>query len=284
VVVEGVTAYGSQVTAAMACNVMAGGAAISVLARHHQVEIVAVDVGIAGDLSASPREPRVPLMAAKVRRGTANLRREPAMTRDEATAALAVGARVADRVAASGVTLAGVGEIGVGNTTAGAALVACFAGVPAELCCGRGTGVDDATLDRKIRVVEDALALHRPDPRDPVGVLARVGGLELAAMAGFLLRAAARRVPIVLDGFLASAAALAAYAIDPDVVGYCLASHASAERGAAIALERLGLVPLLSLGMRLGEGTGAILGMALVQDAVSLQAEMATFATAGVVR
>lgn len=284
VVVEGVSAYGSQVTAAMACNVMSGGAAVSVLAPGCGVALVAVDVGIAGDLSAAPREPRVPLVSAKVRAGTANLRVAPAMSREEAHAAMAVGARIADELHAGGTTLAGVGEIGIGNTTSGASLVACFADVDPEVACGRGTGIDDETLSRKVRVVKDALALHCPSPRDPVGALANVGGLELAAMTGFILRAASHRVPVVLDGFLASASALVARAIDPNVVGYLVASHASAERGARVALASLGLEPLLALGMRLGEGTGALLGIHLIRAAVELQARMATFATAGIVR
>ena len=284
VVVEGVSAYGSQVTAAMACNVMAGGAAVAVLARRTAVALVAVDVGIAGDLHAAPRAPRVPLVSAKVRAGTRNLRLEPAMTRDEALAALSVGAGIADDLYAAGTTLAGVGEIGIGNTTSGAALVACFTGAsPAEVC-GRGTGIDDETLERKTRVVTEALARHAPNPRDPVGALAAVGGLELAAMTGFLLRAAAHRLPVVLDGFLAAASALVACAMDPRVGGYLVASHVSAERGGRVALAALGLEPLLSLGLRLGEGTGALLGIDLVRAAVELQAHMATFATAGIVR
>ncbi len=284
VVVEGVSAYGSQVTAAMACNVMSGGAAVAVLARKAAVALVAVDVGIAGDLSAAPRAPRVPLVSARVRAGTRNLRLEPAMTRDEVEAALNVGAKVADDLYAAGTTLAGVGEIGIGNTTSGAALVACFTGALPTDVCGRGTGIDDETLDRKTRVVTDALARHAPSPRDPVGALASVGGLELAAMTGFLLRAAAHRLPVVLDGFLAAASALVARAIDPHVRGYLVASHVSAERGARVALAALDLEPLLSLGLRLGEGTGALLGMDLVRSAVELQAHMATFATAGIVR
>jgi nicotinate-nucleotide--dimethylbenzimidazole phosphoribosyltransferase len=177
-----------------------------------------------------------------------------------------------------------VGEIGIGNTTAASALVACFTGAaPAEVC-GRGTGVDDETLARKTRVVADALALHASSPNDPVGALAAVGGLELAAMTGFLLRTAAHRIPVVLDGFLAAASALAARAIDPRVLGYLVASHLSAEKGATIALASLGLDPLLSLGLRLGEGAGALLGIELVCSAVALQSGMATFATAGIVR
>jgi nicotinate-nucleotide--dimethylbenzimidazole phosphoribosyltransferase len=219
-----------------------------------------------------------------VRAGTGNLRVEPAMTRAEAEAAIAIGRRTAEELHGKGTTLAGVGEIGIGNTTAGAALVACFTGAPLAEVCGRGTGIDDPTLARKVRVLEEAFALHRPDPGDPVGVLAAVGGLELAAMTGFLLGAASRRLPVVIDGFLACASALAARAIDPGVVPYLVASHASAERGARVALASLGLEPLLSLGLRLGEGTGAVLGMELVCAAVDLQARMATFSTAGIVR
>jgi nicotinate-nucleotide--dimethylbenzimidazole phosphoribosyltransferase len=284
VVVEGVSAYGSSVTAAMACNVMAGGAAANVLARRHGVEVVAVDVGIAGDTSAAPVEPRVPLVRSRVRAGTRNMRVERAMTDDEVRAAIAVGYRIAEDVHARGARLAAVGEIGIGNTTAAAALVSVFTGAPPEETCGRGTGIDDATLARKIAVVRDALGRHGVGPDDPIDALAAVGGLEIAAMVGFLLRAAALRLPVVLDGFVTNASALVAHAIDAAVVSHLAASHASAEPGARIALAHLGLEPLLSLGMRLGEGTGALLALDLVSAAVALQAEMATFASAGIVR
>ncbi len=281
---DGVSAYGSQVTAAMAANLMAGGAAASVLARRSGVELVPVDVGIAGDTSAAPVAPLVPLVRARVRAGTRNLRVERAMSEAEVHAAMAVGQRVADEAFVRGARLAAVGEIGIGNTTAAAALVSVFAGASPEETCGRGTGIDDATLARKVDVVRDALALHRASPADPLDALGALGGLEIAALVGFLLRSAALRLPVVLDGFVTNAAALVAQAIDPTVTLRLLASHASPEPGARIALDRLGLTPLLSLGMRLGEGTGALLAMDLVSAAVALQAEMATFATAGVVR
>jgi nicotinate-nucleotide--dimethylbenzimidazole phosphoribosyltransferase len=284
VVVEGVSAYGSSVTAGMACNVMSGGAAVSVLARARPVDLVAIDVGIAGDMSAAPLRPVVPLLRARVRAGTGNLRVEPAMTRAEALAAMEAGREAARDAGAKGAALAAVGEIGIGNTTAAAALVSVFTGASPAVTCGRGTGIDDATRARKVDVVRDALTLHAPRPDDPVGALAAVGGLEIAAIAGFLLEAAARRIPVVLDGFVTNAAALVAQAIDPGSVAYLLASHESAEQGARVALEKLGLRPLLSLGLRLGEGTGALLAVDLVTAAVALQAEMATFATAGVVR
>jgi nicotinate-nucleotide--dimethylbenzimidazole phosphoribosyltransferase len=284
VVVEGVSAYGSQVTAAMVCNVMAGGAAINVLARRHAVDLTLVDVGVAGDLSAAPRAPVIPLLSAKVRSGTGNLRREPAMAPGEVERAMAVGGSVADRCIDAGALLLGTGEIGIGNTTSGAAIVAALTGAPVAQVVGRGTGLDEQGVKRKVAVIEEALARLPRTERDPREVLVQVGGLELAAIAGFVLRAAKRRVPVVLDGFLANASALVAASLEPQVTRFLVASHASAEPGAVLALEHLGLRPLLSLGMRLGEGTGAVLGIDLVRSAVALANEMATFATAGVVR
>ncbi len=282
-VVEAVSAYGSGLTAAAVCNILAGGAAVNVLARRHGVELLVVDVGVAGDLSAAPLCPEVPLTTAKVVSSTANLRRGDAMTEAEARAALEAGAAVADGPAA-GADLVGLGEVGIGNTTAAAALVCAFTGAPPDEVVGPGTGVDGPARARKSAVVADALRRHEHAPGHPLATAAALGGAELVAMAGFALRCAASRVPVVLDGMLAGAAALLAAALDPGVVPYLAASHASAEPGARVALEHLGLAPLFDLGLRLGEGTGAILGMSLVRDAVALQAEMATFATAGVRR
>jgi nicotinate-nucleotide--dimethylbenzimidazole phosphoribosyltransferase len=284
VVVEGVSAYGSQITAAMAADVMAGGAAVSVLARRYGVDLVAVDVGIAGDTSGLPLSPRVPLARERVRAGTANLRVESAMGPDEARAAIDVGRRAAARVYAAGARIAGVGEIGIGNTTSAAAIVSAFTGASPQDTCGRGTGIDDAALARKVDVVRDALRLHAPDLRRPIDALAAVGGLEIAAIVGFLLEAAALRLPVVLDGYVTNAAALVACAIEPHVASYTLASHASAEPGARVALAHLGLRPVLDLEMRLGEGTGALLAIDLARTAVALQAQMSTFASAGIVR
>lgn len=279
----GVSAYPSSVTAAMVANVMAGGAAISCMARTLGVEVALVDVGVAGDLFAVPANPVIPLVRAKVRAGTRNLAREPAMTRDEARAAMRVGKEVALRAVASGHDLLAVGEIGIGNTTAGAALVCAFAkAAPADVV-GLGTGISDEARARKVQIVGDALVRHAEELGDPLGVLAALGGLELAAMTGFLLAAARARIPIVLDGFLATAAALAAKAFDANVCDYLLAAHASAERGASLATAALGALPLLDLGMRLGEGTGAVLALDIVRTAVDLQLSMATFATAGIV-
>jgi nicotinate-nucleotide--dimethylbenzimidazole phosphoribosyltransferase len=284
VVTEAVSAYPSQVTAAMVCNMMAGGAAINVLARRHRIALTLIDVGVAGDLSGAPVDPEVALIHAKLRAGTANLYRAPAMTRAEAKGAMAVGARTADGCIDRGASILGTGEVGIGNTTAAAALACAMIGAPPSEVVGRGTGIDDATRARKVAVIEGALRRHALDPTDPIGVLAAVGGLELAAIVGFLLRALDRQVPVVLDGFLAAVSALVARGLRPDVTRLLLASHASAEQASGLVLRELGLTPLLSLGMRLGEGTGAVLGIDLVRSAVALQDEMATFATAGVRR
>ena len=283
VVVEGVSAYGSQITAAMVANVMSGGAAVNTISREARVRIDLIDVGVAGDLSAVPSSPEVMLRRRKVRAGTANLCREPAMARSEALEAIDVGAEVARDAIADGASAIALGEIGIGNTTAAAAVTAVFAGTEATAVVGRGTGVDDDALTRKIAVVSAALRLHRPDRNDPVGVLAKVGGLEIAAMVGCALETARHRIPVIVDGFVANAAALAACSIDPALRDYLLASHASPEPGATIALTRLGLVPLLDLGLRLGEGTGALLAVPILRTAVQVQRSMANFATAGFV-
>jgi nicotinate-nucleotide--dimethylbenzimidazole phosphoribosyltransferase len=283
VVAEGVSAYGSAATAGVVANVMAGGAAINALAGTCGVELALVDVGIAGDLSAVPLAPRVPLRSRKIRHGTSNLRVAPAMTVEEASAALAAGEHVAAEVIAAGAGIVGVGEIGIGNTTAAAALICAFTGRPPAEVVGRGTGVDEAIRQRKVEVVADALALHAGSA-SPLERLARLGGFEIAAMAGFMLEAARRQVPVVLDGVVSNAAALVAGALAPSVRDFLLAAHRSPEPGAGVALAALGLSPLFALDMRLGEGTGAALGMHLLRAALAAQAEMATFATAGVVR
>ncbi len=284
VTAEGISAYSSSVTAAMVGNFLAGGAAVSSLARSCGVELVVVDAGVAGDLSAlpQPRDRQATLLRSPLRSGTANLRREPAMTRADAQRALALGARLASEAADQGVTLLCAGEMGIGNTTAAAALLCAFAQVPPDEAVGRGTGVDEATRARKVDVIKDALALHLGDSPTAVDILARLGGLELATLAGLYLGAAARRIPVVVDGFPAAAAALAALRLDPRVRDHLLLSHRSAERGARALESALGLEPLFDLGMRLGEGTGAVLGAHLCRAAVRLMCQMATFSTAGI--
>ena len=283
VAIEGVSAFGSQLTAAMAANVMSGGAAASTIAADCRVEILMTDVGIAGDLSALPLAPLVALRRRAVRAGTGNLSREPAMTRAQAESAMAVGVEALRDAVDAGSRVIALGEIGMANTTAAAALVCVFAGIAPALAVGRGTGVSDSVLKRKIAVVETALALHQPDSCDPVGVLAALGGLEIAALVGCMIEAARRGVPVILDGFVTNAAALVAVALEPNVRGYLLAAHESTEPGARAALAQLELDPLLRFDMRLGEGTGACLAVALLRTAVLTQLSMATFATAGVV-
>ena len=284
VAAEGVSAYGSQSTAAMIGAVMAGGAAVNVLARQHDIDLTLVDVGVAGDLSAVPRQPVTPLLRRSLGAGSRNFRLQPALEPAQVTQALAVGAQIANQLIDAGATLLGVGEIGIGNTTSAAALISVLTQVPPGEITGRGTGLDDAGVLHKTRVITDAIGLHRPDRGDPLAVLAALGGLEIAAMVGFVIAGPQRRVPVVLDGFVTNAAALVACALAPGIRPYLLASHHSAERGAQHVLAALSLPPLLDLGLRLGEGTGAILAMDLVRTAVAAQRTMASFATAGIVR
>jgi nicotinate-nucleotide--dimethylbenzimidazole phosphoribosyltransferase len=274
---QGVSPWPQEVTAQMVGNFLAGGAAVNAFATVTGADVLVVDVGVAGSLEPHPR-----LLDRKVRPGTADLTAGPAMSRAEAVRALEIGIEVAGSLVDDGARCLLAGDMGIANTTASAALVAAFTGgAPAEVT-GRGTGVDDATLARKTAVVEAALARHRPDPADPVGVLAAVGGLEHAALAGFVLGAASRRVPVVLDGVIAVSAALAAVALAPAAVDACVAGHRSTEPGASAALRSLGLRPLVDLDLRLGEGTGAVLALPLVQAAAAALRDMATFDSAGV--
>ncbi|MCI0689316.1 MAG: nicotinate-nucleotide--dimethylbenzimidazole phosphoribosyltransferase [Sporichthyaceae bacterium] len=272
-----VTPWPQEVTAQMVLNFLAGGAVVNAFARQLGATVRVVDVGVAGVLPAADG-----LAIRKVRPGTADLAVEPAMSRAEAIQAIEVGIGIAAELVGEGHRGLVTGDMGIANTTASAALIAAFTGRQAEAVTGRGTGVDDITLRHKVEVVDRALALHRPDPADPIGVLAAVGGLEHAALAGYLLGAAAARVPVVLDGVIAGAAALVAAALCPDVLGACIAGHRSAEPGHAIALSHLTLRPLVDLELRLGEGTGGLLAVPLVQCAVRVLHEVATFDSAGV--
>ena len=302
---EGVSAYPQAVTAQMVANFLAGGAAINVLARQSGARLVVVDVGVAGDLSGdrgsderlspSSAQPAVRDSAgvagagrgttfrrARIASGTANLARGPAMPRAQAEMAIAVGLEVIADEAARGLDAVVLGDMGIGNTTAGAALVAALTAQPPAAVVGRGTGVDDATWRHKVSVVERGLAANAPSPADPVGVLAAVGGLEHAGLVGLVLGAAARRVVVVLDGLAAAAAALVAARVCPAARAYLVAGHASAEPGQRAALAALDLWPLLDLDLRLGEGTGGALALHLLDAAARLHAEMATFDAAGV--
>ncbi|HWQ15223.1 MAG TPA: nicotinate-nucleotide--dimethylbenzimidazole phosphoribosyltransferase [Roseiflexaceae bacterium] len=277
VVAEGVSPYPQAVTGQMVRNFLRGGAAINALAGAAGAQVIVVDAGVAADLPALPE-----LRRAAVMRGSGNLRREPAMSRAVAEQMLLAGARIVAEEADAGLDLLALGEMGIGNSTAAACLTSALTGAAPELTTGRGAGVDDAGLARKRAVVADALARACVSHADPLGALAELGGLEIALLAGAALAAASRRIPVVLDGYIATSAALAAAALAPRLPAYLIAGHRSAEPGHRLALEHLGLRPLLALDMRLGEGSGAALAIPIVRAASRVMREMATFEDAGV--
>ncbi|MFG2478225.1 nicotinate-nucleotide--dimethylbenzimidazole phosphoribosyltransferase [Streptomyces fagopyri] len=274
---QGVTPWPQEVTAQMVANFLGGGAVCNAFANQVGAEVCVVDVGVASDLPATPG-----LLPRKVRAGTADMTTGPAMTREEVTAAIEVGIETARDLVAAGNKALLTGEMGIANTTASAALISVFTGADPSEVTGRGTGINDETLARKTEVVRRAVELHQPDPADPIGVLAAVGGLEHAAMVGLLLGGASLRTPVILDGVSAGAAALVARAIAPEVLAACIAGHRSAEPGHVAALNKLGLRPLIDLDLRLGEGTGALLALPVVQSAARAMHEVATFDSAGV--
>lgn len=275
---EGVSAYPSSVTAQMVLNFLRGGAGINVLARHAGAEVFVVDAGVAEKIPAMDG-----LLHRRIRAGTANFAREPAMTSEEALASVEGGmALFRELHERQPFGLVGLGDMGIGNTTASAALTAVFTGRPVREVTGRGTGLDEPGFDRKVRLLEQALEKHRPDPLDPLDALAKVGGLEIGFLAGIALASAQARVPVVVDGFITTAAVLTAWGLAPEVRHYLVASHRSVEPGHSIALKTLGLEPLLDLQLRLGEGTGAALAFQLIEASCKLLSEMATFEEAGV--
>jgi nicotinate-nucleotide--dimethylbenzimidazole phosphoribosyltransferase len=274
---EGVSAYPKDVTAQMTHNFLNGGAAINVLARHHGVDTEVVDVGVDYEFAGARG-----LRNCKVRRGTANFALGPAMTPDEALRSVEIGIQLTREAAAENIFLLGAGDMGIGNTSSATAILCALTGAAPVDTVGRGTGIGDAALGKKIAAIEKGLALNRPDASDPLDVLAKVGGLEIGAMTGVVLGAAAFRVPMVLDGFIAGAAALLAQRFFPHVRDILFASHLSAEKGHGLMLDVLKLAPVLDLQMRLGEGTGACLLMGLIEASVRILGEMATFQSAGV--
>lgn len=278
---QGVTPWPQEVTAQMVANFLAGGAVVNAFARSLGpdvcTDVVVVDVGVAGPLAGTDG-----LIRRRVADGTADMTAGPAMTRQQAQAAVEVGIEIADELVAAGSRCLVPGDMGIANTTTAAALICAFTGAAPATATGRGTGIDDATLVRKTAAVARALDRHAPDPADPLGVLASVGGLEHAAIAGLVLGGAAHRVPVVLDGVNVGAAALVAAALAPDAVACCVAGHRSTEPGHSLALAELGLVPLLDLGMRLGEGTGGLLAVPVVHAAARALHDVATFDAAGV--
>ncbi|GAC1465209.1 MAG: nicotinate-nucleotide--dimethylbenzimidazole phosphoribosyltransferase [Ktedonobacteraceae bacterium] len=276
VTVEGVSAYPSAVTPQMVHNFLYGGAAINALARQAGAEVVVVDIGVA----ESMQHPN--LLSHKVAFGTANMTQGSAMTQEQVHAAIMIGMNVATSLIQQGVDLLATGDMGIGNTTASSAITAVLAHVPVQLVTGRGTGIDDAQLAHKIATIERAIAHNQPDATDPLDVLAKVGGLEIAGLVGVMLASAMHRVPIVIDGFISGAAALVATRLVPAVCDYLLAGHVSVERGHHIILEQLKLAPILDLNLRLGEGTGAVLAMTIIDAALCVHRDMATFAESGV--
>jgi len=277
VVAEGVGNWPQEVTVQMVYNFLHGGAGINVLARQVGARIIVVDMGVAGDLEPDPQ-----LLSRRVAAGTQNMSLGPAMTREEAIKAIETGIEIVGTEVARGLDIVGTGDMGIGNTTASSAICAAITGEPVAEVTGKGTGITDEQLMHKVEVIKRALAVNRPDPEQPLDVLAKVGGFEIGGLAGVMLAAASHRIPVVIDGFISGAAALIATAISPGVKDFLIAAHVSAEAGHQVLLKHLGLKPLLDLGMRLGEGTGGALGIFLCETAARVLAEMSTFAEAGV--
>ena len=277
VTAQGVTAYPQEVTAQMVLNFLSGGAAVNAMARGAGVELVIVDAGVASPL---PDHPGLRVVAPA--RGTADITQGPAMTREQAEACVMAGVGLALEAVEGGADIIGAGDMGIGNTTASGAIAAALTGSPPSETTGRGTGRSDRELAHKISVVERALEVNRPDPGDGLDVLAKVGGFEIGVLAGVILGGALARRVVVLDGFISGAAGLVAHSLSPHVRDYMVAAHLSAEAGHRIVLSHMGLRPLLDLGMRLGEGTGAVLAMGIVEAAAACLSEMATFEEAGV--
>jgi len=276
IVQEGVAAFPQEVTPQMVLNFLAGGAAINVLSRHVGARVVCVDIGVISTVSHPG------LIVKKVKTGTNNMAKGPAMSREEAVKALEVGIDIATEQVRNGCTLLATGDMGIGNTTPSTAILAALTGLPVGNIVGRGTGVDDHRLALKIKAIERALEVNQPNPKDGLDILAKVGGLEIGGLAGVILGAAATRTPVVIDGFISTAAALIAATVEPRAKDYMIASHVSEEPGHKHMLDYLQLPPMLHMKMRLGEGTGAVLAFNLVEAATKILHEMATFADAGI--
>lgn len=274
---QGVSLYPQEVTTQMVGNIVTGGAVVNAFGRQVGAEVTVVDVGVAAELAPAPG-----LMVRKVAAGTADMTKGPAMTAEQVQAAIEVGIEVAGDLVAQGNRLLVIGDMGIANTTASAALISVFTGLGVAEVTGRGTGIDNPMLERKVSVIQTAIRINQASPKDPIAALAGVGGLEHAAMVGYLLAAAALRTPVILDGVIACSAALVARAIAPQAADYWVAGHRSVEPGATAALVHLDLVPLVDLGLRLGEGSGATLAVPFVQASARVLREVATFDSAGV--
>ena len=278
VTAEGISAYPQEVTAQMVYNFLNGGAGINVLSRHVGAKVVVVDMGVSTELETCPD-----LLSKKIGMGTRNFAKGSAMTREEAVRSLEAGIDVVESIAtADGIDILGTGDMGIGNTTASSAIAAVITGKSVPEVTGRGTGIDDDTYVKKVKVIQTALEVNKPDPGDPIDVLAKIGGYEIGGLAGATLAGAANRIPVVIDGFISSAAALIAVEIKPEVKDYLFAAHSSVEIGHRAVLDKMELTPILDLKMRLGEGTGAVLGISLIEAGVKILNEMASFGEAGV--
>jgi len=274
---EGVSAYPQEVTRQMVYNFLEGGAGINVLARHVGARVVVIDIGVASDLKPHPN-----LIIKKINYGTKNIAKESAMSREEAIKSINEGIEIFETELEKGIDIAGTGDMGIGNTTPSSAIIAAITGASVEQVTGRGTGISDSELIHKIEVIRKALETNNPDPKDPIDVLSKVGGFEIGGLTGIILAASSHRVPVIIDGFISGAAALLASEMEPKVKSYLIASHCSAESGHSFLLNFLGLRPLLDLNLRLGEGTGAALGMSIVDASTKILTQMATFEKAGV--
>jgi nicotinate-nucleotide--dimethylbenzimidazole phosphoribosyltransferase len=274
---EGVSAYPKEVTPQMVFNFLNGGAGINVLARHAGADVVVVDIGVDFDFRNAPG-----LVSKKIVRGTKNMRKGAAMTAKEAEQCIQVGIGLAEEYAERGYRLFGTGDMGIGNTTPSAAIASVLTGKSAAGVTGRGTGITDDALLNKIRVIEDSISLNKPDSEDPIDVLAKVGGAEIGGIAGLILGASAKRIPVVVDGFISTAGALLAYSIEPHTKDYMFAAHNSVEMGHKVMLQKIGLTTILDLGLRLGEGTGGALAMLIIEAGIKIYREMATFGEAGI--
>ncbi|MBN1691008.1 MAG: nicotinate-nucleotide--dimethylbenzimidazole phosphoribosyltransferase [Dehalococcoidia bacterium] len=277
VAARGVSLYPQEVTSQMALNFAAGGAAINVLSHMVGARVVIVDMGIKGGLPSYEG-----ILCKMIDFGTADMSAGPAMSREQAIDSLLSGAEVLENELAAGLDIVGAGDMGIGNTTSASAITAAITGATVREVTGRGTGIGDEQLEHKIEIIEQALAVNRPDPADALGVLEKVGGFEIGGLAGVLIAGAANRIPVVIDGFISGAAALIAAVICPQIKNHLIAAHLSAEKGHAACLKHLGLRPLLELDLRLGEGTGAALGIFLAECAISVMRDMSTFEGAGV--
>ncbi len=273
---EGVSAFPREVTPQMVYNFLRGGAGVNVLAKHAGARVIVVDIGVDHEF-----EPREGLEIKKIGRGTRNMTKGPAMTRDEAEQAVLAGVEIIEKYR-DGLDIVGTGDMGIANTTPSSAIVSVITGTDPERVTGRGTGIDDRSLKNKAEVIKRAISINQPDPDDPMDVLSKVGGFEIAGIAGLVLGAALHRIPVVIDGFISTAGALIASEMNRHVRGYIIAAHQSVEIGHRKMLEHLEQIPLFDLNLRLGEGTGAALGISLVEAGVKILTEMATFASAGV--